>query len=135
MYEFEVIGDIIGKQRPRVNMYTGSVYTPNKTKDYEEYIKQSFFLKYPNNQVLYGRIKIEIVAYIKIPRTTKKDEKNKMLDGEISPVKKPDIDNIAKVVLDAINDFVIKDDKQVSKIAVEKKYSEEEKLYIRVEEY
>ena len=40
MYEFEVEGKIVGKQRPRVNMYTGNVYTPNKTKDYEEWIKQ-----------------------------------------------------------------------------------------------
>ena len=59
----------------------------------------------------------------------------KMLDDEISPLKKPDIDNIAKVVLDAINNYVIKDDIQVSKMSVEKKYSENEKLIIKIEEY
>ena len=58
-----------------------------------------------------------------------------MLDDEISPLKKPDIDNIAKVVLDAINNYVIKDDIQVSKMSVEKKYSENEKLIIKIEEY
>ena len=30
-YEFEVIGDIVGKERPRVNMYTGRVYTPENS--------------------------------------------------------------------------------------------------------
>ena len=46
-YEFEVIGDIKGKERPRVNTNTGIVYTPARTKDYEDLIKQYFLLKYP----------------------------------------------------------------------------------------
>lgn len=135
MYEFEVIGDIVGKQRPRVNMYTGNVYTPNRTKDYEEWIRQSFFIKYPNFEMLSNRVKIEIIAYLKIPKSTSKKMSEKMLDDIVSPLKKPDIDNITKVVLDAINNYVIKDDIQVSKIFVEKKYATEEKLYIKVEEY
>lgn len=135
MYEFEVEGTIVGKQRPRVNMYTGNVYTPNKTKDYEEWIKQSFFIKYPKFDIITNRVKIEITAYLKIPKSTSKKMSEKMLDDEISPLKKPDIDNIAKVVLDAINNYVIKDDIQVSKMSVEKKYSENEKLIIKIEEY
>ena len=135
MYEFEVEGTIVGKQRPRVNMYTGNVYTPNKTKDYEEWIKQSFFIKYPKFDIITNRVKIEIIAYLKIPKSTSKKMAEKMLDDEISPLKKPDIDNIAKVVLDAINNYVIKDDIQVSKMRVEKKYSENEKLIIKIEEY
>ena len=135
MYEFEVIGDIVGKQRPRVNMYTGSVYTPNKTKDYEDYIKQSFFIKYPKYEMITNRVIVKIIAYLKIPKNTGKSKIEKMINGESSPMKKPDIDNIAKIVLDAINNYVIKDDLQVSKIFVEKKYGEEEKLYIKIEEY
>lgn len=135
MYEFEVPGDIVGKQRPRVNMYTGNVYTPNRTKDYEEWIKQNFFIKYPNYKMLENRVSIEIIAYLKIPKNTSKDNKEKMLQNNISPQKKPDIDNIAKIVLDALNDYVIKDDIQVSKIVIEKKFSEEEKMYIKIEEY
>ena len=38
-YEFEVIGKINGKARPRLNMYTGKVYTPTNTKDYENLIR------------------------------------------------------------------------------------------------
>ncbi len=135
MYEFEVEGNIVGKQRPRVNMYTGNVYTPNKTKDYEEWIKQSFFLKYPKFEILENRVSIEIIAYLKIPKNTSKVKTNEMLENKISPLKKPDIDNIGKIVLDALNKYVIKDDIQVSKINIEKKYSEEEKLYIKIEEY
>lgn len=135
MYEFEVEGNIVGKQRPRVNMYTGNVYTPNKTKDYEEWIKQSFFLKYPKFEILENRVSIEIIAYLRIPKNTSKVKTNEMLENKISPLKKPDIDNIGKIVLDALNKYVIKDDIQISKINIEKKYSEEEKLYIKIEEY
>ena len=35
IYEFEVIGNIKGKARPRVNTYTAKAYTPTNTKDYE----------------------------------------------------------------------------------------------------
>ena len=58
-----------------------------------------------------------------------------MLDGKISPTKKPDIDNIIKVILDALNKMAFKDDNQITKIEVEKVYSEEEKVYIKIEEY
>ena len=135
MYEFEVIGNIVGKQRPRVNTYTGNIYTPNATKDYEEYIRQCFFLKYPKHKIIDSRVFVEIIAYSKIPENAKKADKDKMKKDELSPTKKPDIDNIAKIVLDAINKYVIKDDKQVTKISVEKRYSEESKLLIKISEY
>lgn len=134
-YEFEVIGEVIGKERPRVNMYTGCVYTPGKTKDYEFLIQQYFKMKYPNYQTLNGRIAIEIIAYLKIPKSASKVKTQEMLDNKVSPTKKPDVDNIAKVILDAMNKFVFKDDNQVAKISVEKRYGEEEKVWVLVEEY
>ena len=61
--------------------------------------------------------------------------KEEMLENKISPTKKPDIDNVVKIVLDAMNKFAFKDDTQITKIEVEKIYSEVEKLYIKIEEY
>ena len=134
-YEFEVIGEIIGKERPRVNTYNHMVYTPAKTKEYETLIQQYFKMKYKNHEMLEGRILVEIIAYMKIPKNTSKKMMEEMKEGNISPKKKPDIDNIAKSILDAMNKFVFKDDNQVSKILVEKKYGEEEKVCIKIEEY
>lgn len=134
-YEFEVLGTIVGKERPRVNTYTGLIYTPNRTKDYEDLIRQSFKIKYPRFEQITSRIEIDIVSYMKIPNNTSKVKTEKMLSDEISPTKKPDIDNIAKSVLDALNKFVIKDDNQVSKLSVLKKYGQEEKLVIIIKEY
>ena len=135
IYEFEVPGKVIGKGRPRLNTYSGIVYTPTKTKDYETLVEQYFLLKYPKFKVFEGRIKVSIIAYFAIPKVTKKSDINEMLDNNISPTKKPDIDNIVKVVLDSMNKFAFKDDNQITKLEVEKKYSIEDKIYIKIEEY
>lgn len=134
-YEFEVPGKVIGKGRPRLNSYTGAVYTPTRTKDYESLVEQYFLLKYPRFKALEGRIKVNIIAYFAIPKTTKKSDINEMLENNISPTKKPDIDNIVKVVLDSMNKFAFKDDNQITKLEVEKKYALEDKVYIKIEEY
>lgn len=135
IYEFEVEGDIKGKARPRVNSYTGIVYTPNNTKNYEDLIKQYFVIKYPRYTPMENRIHMQIISYFKLPHNSSKTVKSQMLDGTISPTKKPDIDNIAKIVLDALNKMAFKDDNQITKIELEKKYAEKEKLYIKIEEY
>lgn len=134
-YEFEVPGKVVGKGRPRLNTYTGIVYTPTKTKDYETLVEQYFLLKYPKFKMLEGTIKVSIVAYFSIPKNTKKSDINEMLDNNISPTKKPDIDNIVKAVLDSMNKFAFKDDNQITKLEVEKIYSLEDKIYIKIEEY
>lgn len=135
IYEFEVPGKVIGKGRPRLNSYTGIVYTPTRTKDYESLVEQYFLLKYPRFKALEGRIKINIIAYFSIPKTTKKADINEMLENNISPTKKPDIDNIVKSILDSMNKFAFKDDNQITKLEVEKKYSLEDKVYVKIEEY
>ena len=135
IYEFEVPGKVIGKGRPRLNSYTGVVYTPTRTKDYESLVEQYFLLKYPRFKVLEGRIKVSIIAYFSIPKTTKKSDINEMLENNISPTKKPDIDNIIKSILDSMNKFAFKDDNQITKLEVEKKYSLEDKVYVKIEEY
>ena len=134
-YEFEVEGKIVGKERPRVNMYSGMIYTPNKTKDYEFLIQQSFKIQNPHFTMLEGRISIEIIAYMSIPKNTSNVKTKAMLENQLSPTKKPDIDNIAKSILDSMNKFVFKDDNQVSKISVEKRFGEVEKVYVRISEY
>ena len=134
-YEFEVPGKITGKGRPRVNSYTGIVYTPTKTKDYECLIEQYFLLKYPRFKQIEKRTKVSITAYFGVPKSTKKTEVEAMLNQIISPTKKPDIDNIVKIVLDAMNKFAFKDDTQITKLEVEKKYGTEEKIVVKIEEY
>lgn len=135
VYEFEVIGDIKGKARPRVNTYTGTAYTPTGTKDYENLIKQYFKVKYPRYEPLDGRVAIKIIAYFEVTKNTTKKDKKLIEEGLLSPTKKPDIDNIVKIILDALNKMAFKDDNQITKLEVEKLYGPEEKIVVKVENY
>lgn len=134
-YEFEMIGEITGKARPRMNPKTGRAYTPNKTKLYEYGLRQWFIRAYPSFKPIENKCKVNIIAYFDIPKSTSKKKKMEMLNNETTPTKKPDIDNITKIVLDAMNKFAFKDDTQVTKLEVEKRYSEIPRIYVRIEEY
>ena len=134
-FEFEVIGDIKGKARPRVNTYTCRAYTPENTKDYELLIKQYFKLKYPRYVPLENRVAVKIIAQFKIPKSATKKDKLLIEEGKLSPAKKPDIDNIIKIVLDALNKMAFKDDNQITKIEVEKIYGLDERIYVKIDEY
>ena len=131
IYEFEVPAKIIGKGRPRLNSYTGQVYTPTRTKDYESLVEQYFLLKYPRYKPMEGRAKVSITAYFEVPKSANKTTRCQMLENIISPTKKPDIDNVVKIVLDSMNKFAFKDDTQITKLDIEKRYGLEEKVYIK----
>ena len=134
VYEFEMIGDIVGKARPRMNTRTGRAYTPTNTKLYEYSLRQWFIRDYPYFKPIETRVKVTIIAYFGIPKSTSKKKEAEMLQGNISPTKKPDADNIIKIVLDAMNKFAFKDDTQVTKLEIEKKYDVTPRIYIKIEE-
>ncbi len=135
IYEFEMFGSIEGKARPRMNTRTGRAYTPTKTKLYEYGLRQWFLMNYPNFKPIESRVKVKIIAYFEIPKSTSKKKKAEMLNGNISPTKKPDADNIIKIVLDGMNKFAFKDDTQVTKLEIEKKYDVNPRIYVKIEEY
>ena len=58
-------------------------------------------------------LKIEITALFSIPKKFNKEQRQKALNGEILPTKKPDSDNIIKIILDALNDTAYFDDSQI----------------------
>lgn len=135
VYELEIQESITGKQRPRMNTYTGRAYTPTKTKNYEYLVRQLFVYKYPQFVPIEGRVRMTITAYYELPNKRSKLQEAEMLQGNISPTKKPDADNIIKIVLDAMNKFAFNDDTQVTKLEIEKKYDKIPRIYIKVEEY
>lgn len=134
MYEFEIPGEIVGKGRPRMNTYTGKAYTPTKTKNYEYLVRQWFVFKYPRFEMTKAPVRVTIIAYFDIPKSTSKKKTEQMLNNEIRPTKKPDIDNITKIILDALNKFVYQDDTQVIELIVKKYYANTPKVYVKVEE-
>lgn len=58
-----------------------------------------------------------------------------MLLGLIRPTKKPDIDNITKAVLDALNKVAYKDDAAIVQFSVEKFYSDNPRVEVTIGEW
>lgn len=134
-YEIEINEPIIGKARPRMNTITGHAYTPSKTKNYEYFTRFIFTNKYSDYEQLEGRLQVKIIAYIELPKKRTKLAEAEMLANIQSPTKKPDIDNIVKIILDSLNGYAYKDDKQITKLEVEKRYARSSKAFIIIEKY
>ena len=63
-------------------------------------------------------------------------KKNRKLieEGKLHPTKKPDLDNVAKIVLDSLNGIAYSDDSQIVKLNVEKHYSENPRVEVTLYE-
>lgn len=139
--EFKVPGPPQGKARARTfyNQRAGhmSSVTPEKTVLYENLIKTRYIETIEKQmipfQTLEGPLTVHISAYYEPPKSTSKKNYAKMMDNTILPTKKPDIDNIAKVVLDALNGIAYKDDTQVINLNVIKRYSKEAYVQVQIE--
>lgn len=126
-------GKPVGKARPRFRRAGFKVitYTPPENKKYEKEVariyKQSI-------GVLYTDIPLRVRILAKFPIPESWSKKKKALKGEIMPNKKPDLDNIAKIILDGLNGVAYTDDKQVTSMEIEKVYSDEPCVVVYIAE-
>ncbi|EOU1115015.1 RusA family crossover junction endodeoxyribonuclease [Clostridium perfringens] len=116
-----VTGKIRGKARPRV--CRGHAFTPKDTVEYEKLVRECY--KQQDGRYLEGPIKALIIAYYKIPKSYSKKRIQDIREGLEQPVKKPDADNIAKIILDSLNGVAYKDDSQIIELRVIKRYTED----------
>lgn len=134
--KFTVPGNPRGKQRPRICRIRGKTitYTPKQTSEYEKLVRASYMAvskaKFERNLPL----EISILALYPVPKSVNKKLKSSMLKGGILPTKKPDSDNIIKIILDALNCVAYRDDAQICKVYFEKMYAEKPETKIIIKE-
>lgn len=127
-----VEGKIKGKARPRV-MKTGVAFTPKDTVSYENWVKLCY--QQQAGRHLEGAIRARIIAYYKVPKSYSKKRVQAIKCGLEYPTKKPDGDNIAKIILDSLNGIAFKDDSQITELTIFKRYTEEiERVEFELEE-
>lgn len=125
MIYFEIPGEPQGKARART--VRGHSYTPQKTVLYENLIK-TCFLALEDKETFFNKepVEMHITALYPIPKSTTKKDFERIKRKELFPTKKPDADNIAKVVCDALNGVAYHDDTQIVKLVVNKAYTDSE---------
>jgi len=131
MIKFTVEGQPTAKARPRFN--GKRCYTPQKTANYEELVKWCYGLG-NNEKYETEPVECEIKAYYYIPKATSKKNRKLMLKNKIRPTKKPDCDNVSKIILDALNGLAYHDDSQVVKLTIEKLYGEVPRVEVVIKE-
>ena len=123
----EIPGEPQGKGRPR--FWQGHAVTPPATRAYEKLVAESW-----TGGMMQGAIKMEIWAFFKIPKSASKKMQRCMMLNKIKPEKKPDIDNIQKIILDGLQGRAFEDDKQVIEITAHKAYGLEPRAVVEVKE-
>lgn len=101
---------------------------------YENLIKASYVQECQGFFSAGEALEVRIAAYYDIPKSTSKSKRQQMLSGILLPTKKPDIDNIAKCILDALNGVAFHDDTQVVKLCMEKFYAEKPRVEVEIQE-
>lgn len=129
---FNIPGKVQAKQRPRFN--GKFAYTPKETIAYENWVRTCYLEKYRGQPILENPLKVKIIAYYEIPKSTSKKKRLEMKDDKVFPTVKPDTDNIAKSILDSLNNIAYIDDKQVVKLEVEKYYSDVASVVVMIDE-
>jgi len=133
-YSFEIKEKAIGKQRPRYSSVTGKMYTPTATRSFEEKVKWAFMSKYNiETEPSTKPFKARILARFEPPKSISNKKREELINS-IEYTKKPDADNIAKIILDSLNGLAYKDDSQVSILLVEKTYWHENEIIVELEE-
>lgn len=129
---FTIPGEPKAKARPRVTK-KGITYTPKETMEYENWVRQCYVTG-NQGKILKGQVKVIINAYFSIPKSTSQKKQKEMKNFLLRPTKKPDTDNIAKIVLDSLNKIAFDDDKQVIDLRVLKFYSENPRVEVTLDE-
>lgn len=104
-----------GKGRPYSFVHQGKAKraSPTKTKRYERLVAKTAMAHVAGKPMIEGPVYLAVEAILEIPKSWPKWKREAALAGDIMPTTKPDLDNIAKIIKDGLNEVVWRDDAQV----------------------
>lgn len=128
---FIVPGEPRGKGRPRFAKRGSyiSTYTDAATVRFEAAIADAGAHAMGSMEPLHTPISLRIECYMGVPKSWGKKAREEALAGYAVPGK-PDLDNVAKAVMDALNGVLYADDKQVCVLRISKQYTLEPRIEI-----
>lgn len=115
----------VAKGRPRFG--NGRTFTPQATREAEEVVREQIGTKY-RGKPFDGALRVQMTFFMPIPKSLS-EKKRKSLVGE-PHIKRPDVDNLQKLVLDSLNGIVYVDDSQIAEAFTKKVYSDTPKIEV-----
>lgn len=129
----------IQQQRPRARRMPKGVmlYDPKKVKQFKitvgnmakDQMKQNEWERLEDRPLM-----LDVTFYRPIQQSISKAEHDRRARHEVLPIVKPDCDNYVKSCLDSLNGIVWKDDALITDIRARKRYAEQPRIEIEVEE-
>lgn len=129
MYLFEIFGPPVPQKQTKFVRSTGIAYNPSK-KD-EERIRWQIHYDAPG-EPLDSAIEMHLTFYLPIPKSASRKKRIQMLNGVILPKTKPDFDNLAYLITNALKNLVYRDDALVTDCIIRKRYSDRPRTVIKV---
>lgn len=135
MIHLTIPGEVIPQLRPRFARRGNFVqtYDPAKCRDYKAYVRMIATQSRPA-KLIEGPVAVRIHIYRHTPQSWSKVRIAAALAGQIRPTTKPDADNLAKGIKDALKGIIWNDDAQVVRLVVEKWYSDRPRAEVEIEE-
>lgn len=133
---FHVEGTPVPKKRPRFSTQGGVVrsYTDKGTRNYEDHVNLTARAAMGSSPPIETAVGVYLYIRLPIPKSRSKKRTEAALSGLEKPTVKPDIDNLAKSLLDGMNGVVFKDDSQIVSLHVTKVYASEPGVDVLVRE-
>lgn len=100
----------------------GISFTPAKQRNYGEIVRFAAHEAMHGKQPTEGALTLTISVRLPIPASWSKSKQEQAAVGLIRPAKKPDWDNAGKIISDAMNGIVYRDDAQIVEARVSKHY-------------
>lgn len=129
MTTFTIPGRPKPKGRPRVTKW-GKTYTPKDTREYEELVREIC----PRDEYYEKPEALELIveAYFPIPASWPKQRQAEAAAGNLWHTIRPDGDNIAKIICDALNGVLFEDDSQIALMHVVKQYADTPRVDVMI---
>lgn len=124
--EFTIPGQPVPKGRPKFARRGANVvaYTPAKTVSYENLVKMAATVAMAGRTPTAKPVHLAVTLTLQIPASWSGKRRALAVAGVIRSTKKPDLDNMAKILSDGCNGILWVDDAQVVQITIRKDYGE-----------
>ncbi len=134
--QYSVPGEPRGKGRPRFAKRGNFVktYTDAKTASYEDQIRFYALKAMGDSKVIEGAVRVFVSIRMAVPKSYSAKRREACLNGFDKPLKKPDWDNVAKSICDAMNGVIYVDDTQIVEAHVTKQYAAQSEVIVLVQE-
>lgn len=130
MIDIVLLGAPRGKERPR-GTKSGHFYTAAKTRDYEMMLRTAALEVMEGKNPLDCALHMDLRLVMPIAQSWPKKKQLAARTGELLPTKKPDLDNMMKMI-DALNMVVWVDDSQIISTNILKIYGDKPGLWLSV---